>query len=323
MAGEPVRSPGYYLTGPALRTAPLPSLRTDHAMNNTSAIGTPAFTPASAGQAGIAGNPVKSGQLRGEALVVVEDRSTLGDAAEEISMHFSEKAEEREHDEREVKVPPHPQVMQIEEIQQYLETAKALDDPKKLAMLAKEMIDAGGRNAGRTARQAFPGNESNQFALLQYALQESRRQGAPVETQEHILDAVLDLCSDADTTSRIYAGLNSVDAAAAYGKETGEASARDIGNYQRKYADMVMGGHSLSRTLLLMLEQFGGRTERFREGLKSLISALGADMAATRPSTSPDHLFAVRKGLYQLTVYNTLLESARHLTLQCGLEPAN
>ncbi len=291
-------------------------------MNNTSAIGTPAFSPASASQAGIAGTPARSGQLRGEAVIVVEDRSVLGDAAEEISMQFSEKAEEREHDERAVKVPVHLQVMQVEEITQYLETAKALDDPRKLAMLAKEMIDAGGRNAGRTARQAFPGNESNQYALLQYALQESRRQAAPLETQEHIMDAVLHLCSDDETESRIHAGLNSVNAAAAYGRETGESSAADIGSYQRRYADMVMGGHSLSRTLLLMLDQFGGNTLRFREGLRSLISALGADMAATRPSTSPDHLFAVRKGLYQLTVYNTLLESARHVTLQCGLEPA-
>ena len=95
-------------------------------------------------------------------------------------------------------------------------------------------------------------------------------------------------CSDDETTSRIHAGLNAVDAAAAYGRETGESSASDISHYQRRYADMVMGGHSLSRTLLLMLDQFGGSTLRFREGLRSLISALGADMAATRPSTSPE-----------------------------------
>ncbi len=302
--------------------APPPFFPTEPAMNNASAIGTPAFTPAAASQAGLAGNAAQSGQFRGEAVMVVKDRSALGDAAEEISMHFSEKAEEREHDEREVKVPPHPQVMQVEQIRQYLETARALDDPAKLAMLARQMIDAGGRNAGRLARQAFPGNESHQFALLQYALEESRRQGAPQETQEHLMDAVLHLCSDEAITSRIHAGLNAVDAAADYGRETGESSATDISNYQRRYADMVMGGHSLSRTLLLMLDQFGGSTLRFREGLRSLISALGADMAATRPSTSPDHLFAVRKGLYQLTVYNTLLESARQVTVQCGLEAA-
>ena len=71
-----------------------------------------------------------------EAVVVAKDRSVLGDAAEEISMHFSEKAEEREHDEREVRVPPHPQVMQVERIRHYLETARALDDPAKLALLA-------------------------------------------------------------------------------------------------------------------------------------------------------------------------------------------
>ena len=291
-------------------------------MEKSSGIGSPQFSPAAASPPNVASNLAKSGQWRGEAVVATTAKSAVGDAAEEISMHFSEKAEQRDHDEREVKAPSQPKVMQVEEIKRYLDTAKALEDPKKLAMLARQMIDAGGRDAGHIAREAFPSNESNQFALLQYALHESRSQGAPVETQEYILDAVLTLCGDIETENRIHAGINAVDAAAAYGQVTGESSAQDIGSYQRKYADMVMGGHSLSRTLLLMLDQFGGRTERFREGLKSLISALGADMAAARPSTSTDHLFAVRKGLYQLTVYNTLLESAHHVTVNCGLEPA-
>ncbi len=292
-------------------------------MPETFAIASNAPTLVNLGQASPGANAAMTGQLRGESVSVAMDNSVVGDAKEEISMHLSKDVEARKHGEREVKVPTHPHVMHIEEIKHYLETAKALDDPKKLVMLAKQMSDAGGHTAGRIAREAFPGNESHQFALLQYALGQSGRQGAPLETQEYIQDAILRLCSDPETENRIHAGLNSIDAAAAYGQATGEASTQDISGYQRKYADMVMGGHSLARTLVLMLDQFGGNTDRFREGLKSLISALGADMAAVRPSTSTDHLFAVRKGLYQLTVYNTLLESARHVTIHCGLEPAN
>ncbi len=293
-------------------------------MDKFSGIGSSSPLAPSAAQAGLAGTPgreVKTGVFRGDNVVAVEKKSELGSAAEEISMHFSEKVEKRDSDEMEVQVPSHIQLMEIDQIKEYLDRAKALSEQGKLEKLAEQIIQAGGLTAGRTARETFPTNESHQFALLQYAYQTARQQGAPEETQGHILDAIHFLCQDAETETRIYAGINSVEAAVKYGKATGKSSGQDITHFQRTYADVVLAGHRLDRTLTLMLEKFNGLGDHFEKAMENMMAALGADMAAARSSVvDNDYLFVLGTGLQKLKDFNTQLENASHLLARCGLE---
>ncbi|HZY20502.1 MAG TPA: type III secretion system gatekeeper subunit SctW [Ramlibacter sp.] len=257
----------------------------------------------SAGQAG--GAPLSTGTFRGEQLQVKDELSVLADAAEEISLHHSEKAESKRHSERKVETDPHAQAMQIEQINAYLEAAKAFDDPGKLAELAKRMQESGA-NPRELARQQT-GDPTQQYVLLQYGRHQGEAGGAPQEVLERIEDALADL--EADHGPRIRAGLNTIGTAADWG-HTGQ----DVADFQAAYRDVVLGDNTLSATLRLVLERLGGPAGGdFGRGLQALIQAIGTDLAAARPSADPTRLQALVQDLYQLEVVSTVVDGCREL----------
>lgn len=247
----------------------------------------------------------QTGTFKGEPVRVKDAASALADAAEEISMHNSDKVEKKNFKSRLLE-PERPMALQqIEEIQAYLDASKNMADPKALAALAKRM-QSGQENPRQLARQQSQ-DPALQFMLIQYALAEGVRSGAPAQGLDDLRDALADL--EMESGPQIRAGLNSMGTAAevAHTRE-------DIATFQGTYRDVVLGDSSLPQTLKLVLNRLGGAEgEDLAQGINHMIKALGADLAAARPSTDSNRLHALVQDLYQLEVTATVMDGCRDL----------
>ena len=245
---------------------------------------------------------LQKGSFQGQEATVRTTNSRLTDIAEEMTLHFSEKVEQKDAAERDIRPETRLQVMRVEEIIQYLTAAKADQTPGDLAALAKRML-AAQQSPGQIARQTTE-DPTQQSLMLQFALHEGERTGAPADALGAIRDALAEL--ELESGPAILAGLNSIDAASQFGGTT-----QSIRAFQNTYRNLALGSSSLVETLKLALDRFGGLD--FARGLKSLLQALGSDLAALRPSTQPAHLQAVVQDIYQLEVFNTLLERSEKI----------
>lgn len=247
----------------------------------------------------------RTGSFQGELATVKDEASVLADAAEEISLHHSEKAEQKRFGERECKAEQPLAVLQAQEIMAYLEACQAFDDPQKLAALAKRM-QSGQENPRELARQQSR-DPAQQYMLMQHALLDGEQSGASPEALEELRDALADL--EMEAGPQIRAGINTIGAAREHAH-----SADDIARFQSTYQDVVLGHPSLAQTLQLVLERLGGSDgQDFARGLHGLIKALGADLAAARPSQDANRLQALVQDLYQLEVTATVLDGCKEL----------
>lgn len=260
---------------------------------------TPSFDTAlhqgGAGQTGV-------GQMGGQQVQVDDANSVLSDAAEEISLHHSEKAESKHTSERKKEATRPLELMSPEAVMAYMDAAQARQDPEQLVQLAKRMLSGQGDPAAQ-ARQAFPG-ATEQFMALQYALHQGERDGAPAEVLDALREALDDL--EMEHGPRIRADVNTIGSAG-----EGAQSHADVAQFQATYRDVVLGNPSLAGTLKLALERFGDTD--FAAGLARLTKALGQDLAAARPSADPTRLQNLVQDLYHLGVAATVLEASREL----------
>lgn len=250
-------------------------------------------------------NQGAKGQFRGESLQWLQPQDTDGpstDAAEEISMHFAEKAEDEALEDDKLEARDDPQLLGAEAVLQYLQDAHQQDQAAQLQEQARHILKGSG-HPGVMARQQG-GNPLQQFLMLQFALDEGEREGAPAERLQQLRDALADL--DEDHGGEIRARLNSVGAAS---QHAGDAVG--VARLQDTYVDVALGTPTLAQTLNLALERFG--LQGFPAGLKGLVAALGADLAATRHSTSPEKLQTLVSDLFQLEVVQTVLDGAQDL----------
>lgn len=253
--------------------------------------------PASLENAGTAN--VEVGRYRNEQAVVVQGPSVLGSSAEEISMLFSSRAEKKKADRLEVRAEPRALRMTPEEIQAFLTGTKAFNDPAVLVALARRML-AGNMSPLQLARQASS-DVSQQYLLLQFALQQAELDHTPEARRSAIMEALADL--DSEAGSAIRAGLAAIDAASHWAETPGE-----VRTLTQTYRDVALGAATLAETLKLALGRFG--SQDFAKGLKFLLSALGNDLASLRPSNDAVRLRTLVQDIYQLEVFNTLLNRA-------------
>jgi type III secretion protein W len=249
-----------------------------------------------------AGDAALTGRLGGQQVAVDDGPDMLADAAEEISLHHSEKAESKHTAERKKELYQAMPLMAPEAIEAYMDAAEPGDEAEKLQSLAKRML-AGSGDPAALARQAF-GQPTQQYLGLQYALQQGEREGAPGETLDAIREALADL--EMDHGPGIRADLNTIGTAA-----EGAHTAADVAGFQATYRDVVLGDATLSGTLKLALERFGEGD--FAAGLDRLTRALGQDLAAARPSTDPNRLQGLVRDLYHLGVAATVLDGCGEL----------
>lgn len=254
----------------------------------------------------------EGGRFRGEQLQWLAPQGggaggVTTDNAEEISLHLAEAAEDEAFDDESVEARQDPQVMSAEQVLGYLQAVHQQGKTEELVALARRML-ASGAHPGVMARQGLP-DPTQQFLALQYALQQGEREGAPAERLQALRDALADL--DDDHGASIRARLNT---AAVIGGQAADADG--AARLQQTYTELVLGAPTLARSFDLALQHFG--TQGLGSGLQGLIAALGADLAAARPSTSMVRLQALLQDLYLLEVVQTSLDGAQ--ALASGLE---
>ncbi len=262
---------------------------------------TPSFDTA-LHQGGAQGGQSAVGHFGGQQVQVDDANSVLTDAAEEISLHHSEKAESKHSSERRKEATRAMELMSPEAIMAYMDASQSQGDPEELVQLAKRMLSGQGDPAAQ-AKKAF-GEPTQQFMALQYALQQGEREGAEPEILDALREALDDL--EMEHGPRIRADINTIGTAA-----EGAQGHADVSRFQATYRDVVLGNNSLSGTLRLALERFGDGD--FAGGLARLIKALGSDLAAARPSGDPSRLQSLVQDLYHLSVAATVLDDSRAL----------
>ncbi|HET8597405.1 MAG TPA: type III secretion system gatekeeper subunit SctW [Castellaniella sp.] len=256
-------------------------------------------------QAGFDAGHAQTGTLLGDHAVLLQGEvSSLGDAAEEISLHMAEKTESKHHAERKIKPERPLELMRPEEIIELLQQTQDPNAQAKLEELASRLLAGGGGSPRQQAAQAF-GDVSQQYLALQYALRKGEQEGASPELLESLRDALADL--EIESGPQIRAGLNTLGSAGEFG-----ADARGVQSFQDTYRDIVLGENTLGKTLALALERFGDRD--VGRGLAQLVLALGQDLSSTRPSVAPSRLQALTSDLYHLQVAVTVLDSCAELS---------
>lgn len=275
---------------------------------DSSSFNSPSFDsgmhPSGANVGAGAGGLGQTGQLGGQQVTVDGGPSMLADAAEEISLHHSEKAEQKHSAERKKEVHEGPDLMKLEEIQTYLQATEDFSDPEEMAQLAKRMLSGQGDPQAQ-AKKAFD-EPAGQHVALQYALLTGEKEGADPAVLDDLREALADL--EMEHGPAIRANLNTIGTAA-----EGATSREQVLAFQSTYQDVVLGEASLSATLKLAVEKFGTSGADLATGLQRLVKALGQDMAAARPSGDPTRLQHLVQDLYHLGVAATVLDGCREL----------
>ena len=303
-----------------------------------------AFNPASASPdtalhqgAAQDGGRAGVGSFGGQQVQVDTAESVLADAAEEISLHHSEKAESKHSSQRKKEAAQKQEMMSLEAITAYMDAAQAHEEPEQLVNLAKRILarnnpsgnaastgvrgqsgsgtpQAGRRSRGRQdedlqeIKKAYS-SPTQRILALQYVIQLGERERHPEEELQELRDALDELELEHGEAAR--ADLNTIDAAA-----QGAASGAEVLAFQSTYRDVVLGENTLASTLQLALERFGDGD--FSAGLQRLIQALGQDLAAARPSGDPARLQSLVQDLYHLSVASTVLDGCRELHQRIG-----
>ena len=269
--------------------------------------GAPAATPQFSTDTELpAGSQAQVGSFRGERVIVDDGASVLANSPEELSFYAAEGVEDKTLEERTVNAERPIELMRLQEIMAYLEATQSFDDPKKLVYLAKRM-QSGEGNPQELARQESD-DPTEQYVLLQYALQDGLQNGISEKILDSLRDALLDL--EIEHGPQIRCGLNTIGAATEVGADRATISA-----FQSTYRDAVLGGATLQQTLATAIERLAGKNgEDFERGLKGLIKAGGQDLAAARPSTDPVRLQSMVQDLYHLEVACTVMEGCKELS---------
>lgn len=229
--------------------------------------------------------------------------SMLEKAAEETSIVIAEH-QHTELDAREVEVPDDELQLGIDKIEELMrlldgqesgdatstqQLIKAADDDLNLLESAKKLAT----------------DPSKQFLLLAHALHTAKSQGQGI-VAERLRDALARMERIHGAT--VWAGLNIAEVATKFGP-----TPKDASTFRAVYRDAVLGKSTAAETFKMVFERFG--EARFKSGTALLIQALGADLAAKRPSMDKVHLHAILQDLYQLQAANTLIEITQRMAV--------
>ena len=246
------------------------------------------------------------GTWKGEAVKVMDTgKSVLQDAAEEITMSHSDKAESKKLDERKGKVQSSMDLQKLEEIVKYLEQMHGEKGKEKLEDTAKRILERKGEGSKPRdeARRSFQ-DVTEQFFALSYAARRGEELGADADRMDQIHEAILELGEDFGP--KIRAGM-----AAAAGAREAAIGADGAAQFRETYRDVVLGEADLAKTFDTVLERHG--LADFPRIVPGLIKSLGEDLQAVRPSREPERMQAILQDLYNLEVAITILDSAKAL----------
>lgn len=259
----------------------------------------------------------QSGKLQGETVQVQPPGdSVLGDAAEEVTMLFAEKAENQRHEDRVVKAAGHPSLTAIEQINAYLDSAhkdaSKGDNKQALEQMAQRLLQAGGENLYTLARSHPRFQQATeQFLLFQFARQKGAEQGVDAEVLRRLDAAIADL--DLLHGDQIQTNLLTIEPAAAYAQ-----TSQEVGRFQGSIKE-VLGAPTMAKALQEVLQLAGQSGQRLDSALDNLMKALGACMG-TGLATQEGLLETVVSDLFHLKSMNTVLAACREVVKKLGRE---
>jgi hypothetical protein len=260
--------------------------------------------------AGLSGSaPNQIGRLGGERVLASSlTQSVLGDAAEEISLLFSEKAEKRRTEDWSPKVSSRPPLMPPEQIKAYLDQAHRDVDPQKLARMVQQLLNDGARNpyalAGSDPSFQQP---TEQFLLFQLA----RSQADTSSLGPEILRRLDDELASLQTLhgDEIHANLLTIRPAAEYAQ-----TRQDLQRYQGALQS-VLGTPSLQKAMQEVMALAGSGGQRLDSAIEHLMQGLGACLGSGL-AREERLLETVLTDLFHLKALNTALEACRALVMR-------
>lgn len=260
---------------------------------------------------------VPTGLMQGQMVEQLDQASVLSDAAEELSQQFSSKVEEKTLRERRLGTAGKSPLLRREQIQallQQLHEGEQNDEQHQEDLLAmgRRILRNPGQARQEVARHS--GQASQQYlSLLEIA--ELLQEGALGPDVGHrALDAVQEAAAEIDTErgDAIWADINTVQAAQDHAAHTSEPGAAQ--SFRQTYRDAVLGASDLSGTLQHLLQAHKDRQgAAFTQVLNDMVKAIGADLAAARPSRDPVRLQALISDLYHLGVIATVIDACNAL----------
>ena len=142
--------------------------------------------------------PMNTGAWKGESMQLMDtSTSVLADAAEEITMSMSSKAESKRLDERKASPQAMQDLKKIEEVTLYLEQMQGSGGKQKLDETAQRILS--GRRDGPSpreeARRSFE-DPTEQFMALSYAARKGEEEGVDPARLAAIHDAIAELQED-------------------------------------------------------------------------------------------------------------------------------
>ena len=278
-------------------------------------------TPAGAGLAGA--------QVFGDDVAEVDNASVFADSMDELSASLSERTQEKKLRERKISDPDEDLQLLRERLQAMLLSLAGEGSGGKPSEARRQeyqaLLDQILKNP-TLARQyvgQYTGNPTEQYLLLRDIDQQADYGELPASLDKKGRLAIREAAAEifAEHSGRILADVNTFAATTAL--RDAEAPA-----VRTAYRDAVLAGASLSDTLATLLKSVeGGGGEDFLRVHKSMMEALGLDMAAARPSTDKVKLQALASDLFHMATISTVVDRcgalAKTLASQFSQRPAS
>jgi type III secretion protein W len=261
-----------------------------------------------------------AGQLQGQPVQQINIQSVLTSAADELSQQFSTKAEERNLNDRKLanaNAQTNASRAQVAAMLASMgggaEGQEQSTQSVQLTELAKRILKQ--PHLARQFAKEMGGDATSQYLSLLEVAELIREGVVGVDSEDFAAQSAQEAAAEllAEHGDRIWADINTFDAAQKLAEHTGQADTAQA--FRSAYRDAVLGTESLSDTARQLLKvNEGGNGQDFARVLQSMMTALGADVAAARPSTDPVRLRALLTDLYHLEVISTVVDRCDELS---------
>jgi type III secretion protein W len=247
---------------------------------------------------------VSEGSFRGEAVRVEQNAaSVMADAAEELSFSASETVEKKLAERKESR----ERTKGLDTVLLYVDQAGDMNrsDLEELLKRLATVNNAGAGEILELTRQMYK-DPTNQHAALSYLKDNLEKTDLSEEEVAALSRGLEAAISELEGTEgrAIKAGYNTAGIEAP-GLNLAPNSLRLF------YRDTVIDFENYEKTFSNLMQKFG--PEEFPKAVSYLISALGSDMAALKPSGEPAALKEVMDGLYMVESLCTLYREASGL----------
>lgn len=245
------------------------------------------------------------GVYKGAEVTVIDQKSLLADAAEELTQELSEDAE-KELSKREVedghKSESLLRLIKVKEVSQLLDQLGDLKQQDLFRGL-KALIQQQGKGARHYREQAAKQFEQpeHQYALLTAHLEALKQRGADSKEIAEAQAAVDSLMQEHG--AEIRGALNIAEAANEYAQDT----LGDQGDLRAAYQANTKDYADMASALADLTERFGEKD--LQKAIDFMTKALGLDLSAGGPSVDKAKLNIVLNDLHRMKTLTTVLEN--------------